>query len=288
MDTLNKFRFSPISDLCKTRLFLEDEKLQWVTPTSLIYKNVLDTFERKFCLLNFEELRENVESRIPHLALDGTASEHYSREVSVKILNRFLLAQFDNSESKLTEFMHTLYKWLTKQNGKFNCIYIIGEPSSGKSFFARLVMGICLSVGIIGNMNKFNQFPLNNCINKRLLYWDEPNFEGKATEDLKLLFSGNELSVAQKYLGNGTIQKTPCLLTSNDNVMPENDAFNCRIKRYYWRKPHILSLLKRSLDPICLFDLFDKYVPNKSIGNLEEDESEIKAMLDSLEMAEEL
>lgn len=75
----------------------------------------------------------------------------------------------------------------------------MGPPNAGKSYFVRALKCALLTYGQIASMNRHHQFPLNNCINKRILHWDEPNFEPSMAETLKLLFSGNKLATNIKY-----------------------------------------------------------------------------------------
>lgn len=48
-------------------------------------------------------------------------------------------------------------------------------------------------------MNRNSGFPFNNCLNKRILHWDEPSFDPSALEDFKMLFPGDELPCSVKY-----------------------------------------------------------------------------------------
>lgn len=101
-----------------------------------------------------------------------------------------------------------------------------------------------ITSGQIANMNRNSSFPFNNCINKRVLHWDEPNFEPCALEDLKLLFSGDEFSVNIKYQPFNTITRTPVIVTANSNVFPNSPAFQCRIINYHFKEAPFLKDLK--------------------------------------------
>jgi hypothetical protein len=48
-------------------------------------------------------------------------------------------------------------------------------------------------------MPKNNQFPLDNCFNKVVLYFNEPNFENSFRETLLMLFAGDPISEKAKY-----------------------------------------------------------------------------------------
>jgi hypothetical protein len=46
---------------------------------------------------------------------------------------------------------------------------------------------------------KGTQFPLDNCFNKHVLYFNEPNFENSFQETLLMLFAGDPISEQAKY-----------------------------------------------------------------------------------------
>lgn len=95
-----------------------------------------------------------------------------------------------------------------KLNGKHNTILLKGPPNSCKTLFVQLLLDISITNGQIANFNKFNNFPLQNCLDKRLLYWDEPNFEPSSLESLKMLFAGDECPGNIKYKDHQIINKT--------------------------------------------------------------------------------
>lgn len=51
--------------------------------------------------------------------------------------------------------------------------------------------------------------------NKRVLYWDEPNFEPAAIETLKMLLAGDKCPANIKYKDHQIINKTPVIITTN-------------------------------------------------------------------------
>jgi hypothetical protein len=85
---------------------------------------------------------------------------------SLEKLEIFL--DFQLGEEKL-EFITFLYNLLNKESGKTNCLNLIGAPSSGKTYFARIVKEALVVSGMIANMNNRCNFPFQNCINKRVL-----------------------------------------------------------------------------------------------------------------------
>lgn len=234
--------------------WLQDEFLRFCNPTHDQFKNNIDLFERQIQLFTIKQLYEELSSKNPIFGAQGYNTNYYEdREESTSKLEYFLSHQMGHETE---EFINFLFNWLNKTSGKFNCLSIVGPPSSGKTYFARILKHAMITSGQIANMNRNSTFPFNNCVNKRLLHWDEPNFEPSAIENLKLLFSGDELSANIKYQNFTTIVRTPVICTANMEVFPLDSAFNCRIKRYTFQNfPELKDWMY--LHPMSLFDLFN-------------------------------
>ena len=63
-----------------------------------------------------------------------------------------------------------------------------------KKFFFILFFYFCLNFGQVGNFNKYCSFPLMECVDKRIILWNEPLLEPTATETLKILFGGDTVA----------------------------------------------------------------------------------------------
>lgn len=82
---------------------------------------------------------------------------------------------------------------------KRNCFFIESPPNAGKNLFFDAVCHYYFSFGQIGNFSKHTTFPLMECVDKRILLWNEPFCEPYAFETLKMLFGGDTLNVNVKY-----------------------------------------------------------------------------------------
>lgn len=256
---LSKYYLIPPADACSSLSWIEDPRLQHIVATDASFKKGLWIYEARIGLMSFIEMREHLRQKIPHFSLDGMNEKFYDINTSTDIMWKLLLFQNDDNELKTRDFIEKLYSWLNKTSGKKNCFFIYGKKSAGKSYFASTLRGISLTVGQITNMNKNYSFPFNNCVNKRLLYWDEPFFESAAEENLKILFSGNLLSVAVKNQNNADIHRTPVLVTANENRLPTKEEFDCRINRYEWKTAEFLRDCTREMHPFAIYNMFDKF-----------------------------
>lgn len=137
-------------------------------------------------------------------------------------------------------------------------MFIVGPPNSMKTTFINALASFVLVKGQIQNFNRNNSFPLTDCVDKRILLWDEPNFDRNDLETIKQLFAGDPCVVSVQYSNNITISKTPVFCTANSSVFPKNDAFLSRMNTYHWSPPPFLSDSYKMINPLAFIDLIVK------------------------------
>lgn len=93
---------------------------------------------------------------------------------------------------------------------------------------------------------------------RRILLWNEPNFEPGSEEILKLLFGGDTCSAKIKYEGDACILRTPIIVLTNRDVIPNDDTFNSRVWKYTWKVAPFLKYLTKKPHPIAMFYVFFK------------------------------
>lgn len=193
--------------------------------------------------------------------MDGNTSIYYYTESeSYDILINFLKFQL---EDNYEEFLVTLFNVLNKTNGKKNALWIKGPPDCAKSWFFSSIECFMITVGKVSIMNRTNHFCLSSCTDCRLILLDELCFEPLHTDTLKLLFSGNPVKVSKKYADDVTINKTPCIIMSNGDCLPNIPVFNSRIEKYEWSQvPKDKNLLfnanmcSKKLHPFVFFKIW--------------------------------
>lgn len=111
---------------------------------------------------------------------------------------------------------HTLCCWLAGKLGKKNTIYLYGPANTGKTMFAE---ALCKMVGLFGNVNHNNlNFPFNDCHNKAILWWEECCMLESYVEAAKCIMGGSGVRVDRKGQDSVLIQKTPIVVTSNNDI----------------------------------------------------------------------
>lgn len=245
---LQRVIFSPPKALFTSRLWLKS-KYRYVDRRKT-YFNI--TFE-ELKLFYVEKSVSDIFTHTLHCdpcqifyAAENVSDYYFSISDSVKYLESLLMFQTVNNEHAVANFLRDLYDILDKKIAKTNTLLIVGEPNSGKNYFFDAVCHFMINFGVIANWNRHNSFPLQDCLNRRLLFWNEPNFEDGVEETLKMLFGGDQCPARVKYEGDGIIQRTPIIVLSNSDCFPKNLAFRTRIIKYNWIScPHLKSLTKK-------------------------------------------
>jgi hypothetical protein len=201
------------------------------------FASALKYFNNKIFSMSLQDIYNHYKDKNLYFKCLSTNldSLYFSREYSLKWLEYLLLQQFQCKE-RSDEFMVDLYLLLTHQSEKQNCISIVGERDAGKSYLIESVGDLCVTYGSTTVMNKTDNFCMSSLINKKLIILDEVTFDSIYAEKLKLLFSGNPCTVAVKYENAVEISRTPVIAMANSEKFPSCEIWNCRIKRYKWKK----------------------------------------------------
>lgn len=192
---------------------------------------------------------------------------YYPLDESTEILDDLLHFQFDDDIDRITRFLQDLVNvmdWQPEENPhsniKCNTFLVYSEPSAGKNFFFDTLFTLCLNLGQLGTANKSNNFAFQDAANRRVILWNEPNYESSCTDYLKTLFEGGDTKVRVKMLGDTHIKRTPIIILTNNYVNFMSDiAFTDRIVQYKWKAAPMLKNLKLKPYPLSFFELLIKY-----------------------------
>jgi len=102
---------------------------------------------------------------------------YYTVEKSINIANDLLLYQFQNDNNQIKQFLTLIYNVVDKKIPKLNSICIYSPPSAGKHFFFDAVASYLINYGMFGTANKNNNFTWADGAGKRIVIWNEPNYE---------------------------------------------------------------------------------------------------------------
>lgn len=263
-DELFRFLFTmptaPINGVFRLKEWYTS-KYKYVDKNSSIVKTILDIIKLKYCEMSIEGIYDHIMScdQMYYAATFGNFSDfYYSIEQSTVELEHILLYQFNSNKDSIRSFLKNLYDVLNKNLPKINAFFVYGSPYGGKSFFFDAVAHYCVNFGQMGNFNAYSRFPFQDCINRRVILWNDPNVEPSAWKTLKLVFAGDAINVKVNDLDDYTvIGRTPIIITSSDNVL-SNYGANNRFTYNWGSYPCLKDLEKKPL-PIAIYHLFKKY-----------------------------
>nr|XP_037285894.1 uncharacterized protein LOC119178756 [Rhipicephalus microplus] len=186
-----------------------------------------------YSTLNFVEMYKNTQPLLdaPHGDL---ATFYMDVPASFDAMMERLKFQFHEVHEEVSAFVNNLYSLVEKAVTKKNCMEIVSPPSAGKNFFDP-VLSFYINRGTIRNFNCYTSFPLQDTVGRRILVRNEANCESSAFDTVKKTFGGDVNLVAVKYTANQTISKTPIIVLSNNEVFPDDEAFNHHMWCYKWR-----------------------------------------------------
>lgn len=192
---------------------------------------------------------------------------YYNLHDSTVLLDRLLKHQFNDDENEIKDFLQNLVNVVDFQppdnphsNIKCNTLLVISPPSGGKNFFFDTLFTSLLNLGQLGTANRSNNFAFQDAANRRIILWNEPNYESSMTDYLKTLFEGGDTKVRVKMLGDTHVKRTPIIILTNNHVNFMSDiAFKDRIKQYKWKTAPFLKDFLLKPYPLSFFELLLKY-----------------------------
>lgn len=175
------------------------------------------------------------------------------RESLISILE-LLYFQFDFDWEKVDRFILTINNMcdFKQSNVKKNSMWIRSPNSAGKNFFFDALCDAFILVGQVKNPIRNYTFGFMNCVNKRVLQWNEALVDPYFYEDVKPILAGDSPNVQVKNRDDGVVRATPVFILSNRLTFPDTSEFNCRLHKYEWRTCPLLKLYKKKPDPRAL------------------------------------
>lgn len=183
-----------------------------------------------------------------------------NRIESLEIIDELIRFQCDDDDEKICIFLTALIDILDKRIPKCNCMVVKSAPSAGKNFFFDMIFALCLNYGQWGQANRHNMFAFQEAPNKRLIVWNEPNYEASLTDTLKMAFAGDPYTVKVKHMMDAHVRRTPVIVLTNTHVNFMHEmAFVDRIIKFNWKAAPFLKNIDIKPYPLAFFDLLKKY-----------------------------
>lgn len=259
VQVLEEFMCVPFYSTCETQAWLENPYLTYFDKADNDYKRAVSTVSRKTQHLSMKDIWQMLQkpSANPHWYA-RTADHYLDVDVSLKYVEDLLIWQY-GSTNAVSDFLHTLYSIVEKLLPKKNTLYVTGPPNSGKTWFFDMVCAYYLNVGHVANFVRGDHFPLNDCISRRILMWNEPSIMPSAYDTVKMLTGGDPCPANIKYQGHSVVSRTPLIMTANRCVFDKSPVWTTRIEFLTWKCAPFLKGVKGYPSPKAFYLLMKKY-----------------------------
>lgn len=260
---LSKFAICPLTEIVYTRDYLNNAE---VACKRLDCKEVKDAIDTRASVINtwrrddFIAFYNNPDTTLIWSCrhIDDFDNYYYDYTYSFNIICQLLQYQCGDN---VRQFCNDLINILEYKIPKRNCFVVVSPPSAGKNFMFDGVRDYYLNAGQMNNPNKYNQFAYQDCHNRRVIIWNEPNYEPRETENLKMLFAGDNLSANVKCKPQANVKRTPVIVLSNTEPnFVRNGAFVDRIVRYSWQSAGFLKSCNKKPRPDAVMDAIYSFI----------------------------
>lgn len=254
---LKKFLTVPLHAAADCRGWIEHENLMFYDRQDETFRKAVTQLQKQIALMGFESLLEMHQATTGHYMARSKETYYLPLTESVEYLFDLFKyqAQFNYVTDPYWLILH-FFHILERKYKKKNSIFIHGPPNSGKTWLVDCLSGFYLNTGQVANFNKYQSFPLNDCPNKRLLVWNEPNIEPSQFDTVKMLTGGDPLPAQVKYQGNAVVDKTPVLITSNAHIFVKDDpVWSSRITFLEFNTAPFLKNVKAYPHPLAWAEL---------------------------------
>lgn len=175
------------------------------------------------------------------------------RESVISILE-LLYFQCDYNMEAVDRFLYKIFNMcdFKHSNIKKNALWVQSPNSAGNNYFFDALCDSFILVGQIKNPIRNYTFGFMNCVNKRILEWNEAVVDPYFYEDVKPILAGDSPNVQIKNRDDGVVRATPVFILSNRLTFPDTSEFNCRLHKYEWKSCPLLKLYKKKPDPRVL------------------------------------
>lgn len=257
---LNEHPVCPLAGIVSTRQWLTHPLLKMYRANHDIVKSFLSAKAEEICYWTMHDFYNfyNQDNCTPTFlaGYQPVEAKYYSLDDSVTILNKLLQFQFDEDVASIKNFLTWVYNIIERKIPKCNTLCIYSPPSAGKNYFFDCFIHFLWNCGQLGTVNKTNNFSFQEATSKRVLLWNEPNYEPDFTDTLKMITAGDAFTVRVKQQNDMHVYTTPLIVLTNNRVgfMYEH-AFQDRVKTFNWKTASFLKDYDRKPTPLAAFEI---------------------------------
>lgn len=257
--SIGEFGVVPVASTCEVEKWLDHPFLCFYSKRDADYQRAVNYRERMYARWNHSQIVDYLSHLSEPYFMARHDAHYYEVDYSVNLIERLLLFQYA-FEDEVAAFLQRLFDICDRRLPKKNSMYIEGEACSGKTYFADMLAAFYLNPGYVANFVRGENFPLNDCVNRRLLIWNEPSIAPSCFDDVKMLAGGDPLPTKVKYQNNAVVLRTPLLFTANTRIFDDKDEiWSSRIYFEKWNHAPLLMREKKYPHPLAWLGLLTKY-----------------------------
>lgn len=233
---MKRFLICLTNGLPYSRDWFRIDKLQEVSHTGLLFDNALRQFRSEINDMTGKELYDlQTKGFTLNVYSAGSSGQikkvYWSTKESVFMLLDLLHFQFNSDLEEAKQFLKTVYGIFEKTSGKQNCLCLIGPANCGKNFF---VDGVCDFSLNPGKMERSHNCAFSSCHNRRVIKWDECNFDRSYDETVLNLLKGKPFLANIKFRNPEPVYRTPVFVMANTHPFALEPRFDHRVVRVDW------------------------------------------------------
>lgn len=253
---LLKYYCSPVSAIRDVAEFRNDTVLS--DPKNKDYiQAAFDDFGKDLMNMSLRDIYNILSGKNP---LFSVGTYYGTLEESFNIIDQLIRHQCNDDDEQVQVFLNALVDIIDKRIPKCNCLVIQSPASAGKNFFFDMIFALLMNYGQLGIANKNNVFAFQEAPNKRIIVWNEPNYEPIVTDTLKMMTAGDPYTVRVKHNMDTHVRRTPLVVLTNAAVPFMHDVtFKDRLIQFRWQASPFLKDIDFKPYPMAFFELLNKY-----------------------------
>ncbi len=138
----------------------------------------------------------------------------YDSSINTEIQEEYIKLLFDENKINFSYFCAWMIIVMDKHIHKVNTLILSGNPNTGKSMLLNLFTN-GLVKAFVTRTGDATQFHLQNCLDKRILLFEEPRITPVSVDDMKLLLGGEIFDIQIKHSDPENLIRTPVLVSTN-------------------------------------------------------------------------
>lgn len=261
LSILQRFPITPPENIVDHPVYLNSDMARYRGNNCKV-QDALDVFSKKLLPWSLQDYWNEIYSKPdcnPIFSAGHTKFSDYYYDIddSLDVLNKLLMYQFNNDEDLVYSFLETLYNVVERKIPKLNALLVHSPPSAGKNYFFDALFNYCLEYGQLSRANKNERFAYMDAYGKRIILFNEPNYESAETDMLKMITAGDAYKVRIKGKKDAAVYKTPIIFLTNNHInLMSNPAFKDRVVQYQWKAAPFLKDCQKYPNPLCIYHMF--------------------------------